>query len=279
MNLKKITISQLSELTGVNTVTLRAWERRYGLLIPQRSPKGHRYYSHDDVDTVIQILNLTEQGITVSKVKPLLNTDTNYDVTNDWKDYLDSIWKAAKSYNKNKIFQIYDEISREYPFSVSSVHFFIRITEKSQSMKDKSLYFCYLNNLLTDKINHSFYSIQQSKSPVKSVVILNNSPQLKNKVLLSGLILKEKNFHVEIFQGCEFKFINELVNELSVDYLIYVSNETPGESDIQSIEPNFVQLLFAGAKMKLNQEIISDSITNACVEGDPLDLLEHIIQE
>jgi len=32
----------LSELTGIPATTLRAWERRYGLLEPVRTPAGHR---------------------------------------------------------------------------------------------------------------------------------------------------------------------------------------------------------------------------------------------
>ena len=35
-------IRVVSQRTGVNSVTLRAWERRYGLLKPLRTPKGHR---------------------------------------------------------------------------------------------------------------------------------------------------------------------------------------------------------------------------------------------
>lgn len=58
-----ISITELSEKTGVNSVTLRAWERRYGLLKPQRTPKGHRFYTQADVDKVIKILNLIEQGV------------------------------------------------------------------------------------------------------------------------------------------------------------------------------------------------------------------------
>ncbi|MEC8483393.1 MAG: MerR family transcriptional regulator, partial [Pseudomonadota bacterium] len=46
----------LSEQTGVNSVTLRAWERRYGLLKPFRTEKGHRLYQPQDVDRVKKIL-------------------------------------------------------------------------------------------------------------------------------------------------------------------------------------------------------------------------------
>ena len=39
----------VSSLTGVNSVTLRAWERRYNLIRPQRTAKGHRLYTQRDV--------------------------------------------------------------------------------------------------------------------------------------------------------------------------------------------------------------------------------------
>ena len=42
-------IRVISRLSGVNTVTLRARERRYGLLTPTRTEKGHRLYSQEDV--------------------------------------------------------------------------------------------------------------------------------------------------------------------------------------------------------------------------------------
>lgn len=45
-------IGEVARLTGVNPVTLRAWERRYGLIKPQRTPKGHRLYPQDQVQRV-----------------------------------------------------------------------------------------------------------------------------------------------------------------------------------------------------------------------------------
>ena len=43
-------IREVSRLTGVNPVTLRAWERRYGLIQPTRTDSGHRLYSQADID-------------------------------------------------------------------------------------------------------------------------------------------------------------------------------------------------------------------------------------
>ncbi|WP_244613314.1 MerR family transcriptional regulator [Modicisalibacter radicis] len=66
-------IREVSRLTGVNSVTLRAWERRYGLLRPQRTPKGHRLYAGEDIRRVENILHWLDRGVSVSQVRELLD--------------------------------------------------------------------------------------------------------------------------------------------------------------------------------------------------------------
>jgi len=61
-------IGRVSELTGVNSVTLRAWERRYGLITPARTDSGHRMYSEDDVRLIGYVLEQLERGIPISGI-------------------------------------------------------------------------------------------------------------------------------------------------------------------------------------------------------------------
>ena len=42
-------IGEVAERCGINPVTLRAWQRRYGLLKPQRSEGGHRQFDEADI--------------------------------------------------------------------------------------------------------------------------------------------------------------------------------------------------------------------------------------
>lgn len=69
---KLLPIRDVVRLTDVNPVTLRAWERRYGLVQPLRTEGGHRLYSQEDVATIRHIMAWTERGIAVSKVGELL---------------------------------------------------------------------------------------------------------------------------------------------------------------------------------------------------------------
>ena len=69
-------ISTVSEMTGVNAITLRAWERRYGLLNPTRTEAGHRLYSAEDIEQIKQILGLLDQGISIGRVTSALDNIT-----------------------------------------------------------------------------------------------------------------------------------------------------------------------------------------------------------
>lgn len=55
-------IGEVSRRTGVAVPTLRAWERRYGLLAPARTDGGHRLYSDTDVTRVRSMQQLLEEG-------------------------------------------------------------------------------------------------------------------------------------------------------------------------------------------------------------------------
>jgi DNA-binding transcriptional MerR regulator len=80
-------IREVARQTGVNAITLRAWERRYGLIVPQRTPKGHRLFSSEHVQRILTILTWLNRGVAVSQVKPLLDTPQAFSesVENDWQ--------------------------------------------------------------------------------------------------------------------------------------------------------------------------------------------------
>lgn len=67
-------IREVARQTGVNAVTLRAWERRYSLVVPQRTSKGHRLYSSAQVQRVHEIMAWLNRGVSVSRVKHLLDS-------------------------------------------------------------------------------------------------------------------------------------------------------------------------------------------------------------
>jgi methanogenic corrinoid protein MtbC1 len=60
--------------TGVPADTFRAWERRYGVLRPQRTEGGHRLYSDWDVAIIRWLRDRTAEGMNISQAVQLLKS-------------------------------------------------------------------------------------------------------------------------------------------------------------------------------------------------------------
>jgi MerR family transcriptional regulator, light-induced transcriptional regulator len=52
--------------TGLTPDILRAWERRYGLPLPERSVGGHRLYSQKDIDLLKWLVARKREGLSIS---------------------------------------------------------------------------------------------------------------------------------------------------------------------------------------------------------------------
>jgi len=57
--------------TGLKPDTLRAWERRYGLPVPQRTDSGHRLYSQKDIQLLKWLIARQEEGMSISRAVEL----------------------------------------------------------------------------------------------------------------------------------------------------------------------------------------------------------------
>ena len=69
-------ISVAAELAGMHPQTLRIYEQR-GLIEPNRSPKGTRLYSQEDVDRLRRIQELTSQlGMNLAGVERVFELET-----------------------------------------------------------------------------------------------------------------------------------------------------------------------------------------------------------
>ncbi len=68
-------ISVAAELADMHPQTLRMYEAR-GLIEPKRSPKGTRLYSHDDVERLKRIQEMTtEYGLNLAGVERVLELE------------------------------------------------------------------------------------------------------------------------------------------------------------------------------------------------------------
>lgn len=62
------TIKDLENLTGIKAHTIRIWEQRYNFLKPQRTETNIRYYSNEELKTVLNISLLNKYGYKISHI-------------------------------------------------------------------------------------------------------------------------------------------------------------------------------------------------------------------
>ncbi len=65
-------IGAVASMLGVETATLRAWEERYGVVIPTRSTGAQRVYSRDELERLRFVVDLVEAGTTPADAHRLL---------------------------------------------------------------------------------------------------------------------------------------------------------------------------------------------------------------
>ncbi|MFN5911383.1 MAG: MerR family transcriptional regulator, partial [Bacteroidota bacterium] len=61
-------IRDLETLTGVKAHTLRIWEKRYGLIRPERTDTQIRTYSDHELVTLLNVALLNKNGLKISKI-------------------------------------------------------------------------------------------------------------------------------------------------------------------------------------------------------------------
>jgi len=71
------TIKDLENLSGVKAHTLRIWEQRYQFLKPSRTFTNIRYYSNDELKTILNIALLNKYGFKISHIDKMSPEEIN----------------------------------------------------------------------------------------------------------------------------------------------------------------------------------------------------------
>lgn len=112
-------IRTVSTLTGVNPITLRAWERRYGLVKPVRTEGGHRVYTRADIDNVHRILAMVESGVAIGRVRDALSAGGAVPARavdkGPWSDFRRRMIAAISQFDEKRLEDLYNELLSLHP--------------------------------------------------------------------------------------------------------------------------------------------------------------------
>ncbi len=163
-------IRTVAAQTGVTAVTLRAWERRYGLIRPQRTPKGHRLYTAADIARIQGILALLEQGISIGQVKPLLETATSTlrrppaaPSAGVWPEYRARMLRAIELFDEAALDSAYNDALSLYPVDLVIRNLAVPVLRHlgerweahATGVAEEHFFSVYLRNRIGSHVHHS----------------------------------------------------------------------------------------------------------------------------
>ncbi len=251
-------IRVLSEKTAVGTSTLRAWERRYGLLTPERTPKGHRLYSENDVRRVHKILDLMDDGHSLPAIADMLAADENYEsntVTSEKRlisDETSSVWTAfvkttldaTRDFNIERMDAIYNEATSLYPIDLVISNLIEPVLNKlgtgwiehpESGIAEEHFYTAWLKNRIGARFQHSYSHAKGSR------IICACLPGSFHEVglMLFALSALARGYRVLYFGA-----------DLPLDQLSYITRRSAAKAVV------------LGANMQLNNDLNAKLVTH-----------------
>jgi DNA-binding transcriptional MerR regulator len=75
MNPVKYSIRDLERLSGIKAHTIRIWEKRYGIIQPERTSTNIRYYSDSNLQKLLNISLLNKNGYKISHISEMTDDE------------------------------------------------------------------------------------------------------------------------------------------------------------------------------------------------------------
>lgn len=156
-------IRTVSSLTGVNAVTLRAWERRHGLVRPLRTRSGHRLYRRADVDTIHRIVALLDKGVSIGQVgNSLPLQETAVEGGDVWEALRQEMIAAISQFDEARLEDAYNSAQSRFSDDMVQRHVLSpllnelgeRWASAVGSVAEEHFFSAYLRNKLGARFHH-----------------------------------------------------------------------------------------------------------------------------
>ncbi len=233
-----VPIRDISRMTGVNTVTLRAWERRYGLLKPQRTGKGHRLYSRSDIEKVKEIQVWLGRGLAISKVNAILANKHHTGVV----DAIDSVWAeiaqkmrlALVELQRRPLERLFDELLAIYPAEmIADALIAPLLSELENGVYSAPSRLAFLNSVLIEQVYRVQNRQRHTANAVTVLVLSCHTHDSRLLPLLFNYSLLVNAFHAEFLGYLPSQEAIFCAQKLNAKALVVTGYEVLDASELQ----------------------------------------------
>ena len=240
-------IRVVSNETGVNAITLRAWERRYGLITPKRTAKGHRLYTEGDIRLIRKVVALLERGIPISQARSMLEngaaeTELVTSVPSQpsqWHQYRARLAQAVQDFDDATLAAILDEVTSFFPVDIALRFLLLPLHQQlkeqiSSPLGGARLHFfgAFLQGRLTARLADAPEADSNG-----TMVLANTTHDDDLELLLLGIMLRPLGIRILRLAGLVPPAeIAALINELSMQGAVIRVTGHPNDQQLQQLQ-------------------------------------------
>ncbi|ASP38674.1 hypothetical protein CHH28_08275 [Bacterioplanes sanyensis] len=193
-------IREFARLTGVNPVTLRAWERRYGIIKPHRTDKGHRLYDDEHIGRVKNILYWLDQGYPIRQVKLLMkdNSEQNQEQDDNWQSLQQQMITVATNLDGQRLDQLWTDGLACYPMAIYYERCLLPVLQHVRSQHEQPLLARSFEHLLRRKL-YTLIQQQQKNNDGPALLLATNHEDAELQLLACAYALGAAAFQVNYF--------------------------------------------------------------------------------
>jgi DNA-binding transcriptional MerR regulator len=287
-------IREVSRLTGVNPVTLRAWERRYGLIQPKRTESGHRLYAMADIERVHSVLAWLDRGVAVSKVGKILARTAplqalshlipNELVQADYAQWQEQVKAAVSAFDEVQLEQVYGQIFSSYPLTVAFQDILIPLWQQLLQRHEgfgQTSEWLFLDGFLRSRVLQRLLLVRVQQ-PRRVIVAALNDQCRELDVLLTALFLSSVDSAIQVLAlGQPFDELTLVCERVKPQALVLVSNHAPAHELPRRLNRLAMsldcQLMLAGDASDLAQENL-DGSSIGCLGSEGMVMRQRLKQ-
>jgi len=241
-------IRTVSHLTGVNAVTLRAWERRHGLIKPQRTPSGHRLYGPRQIEVIHSILGLLEKGLAISQVERALaapGADPARAEQGPWGSYRDRIVGAVARYDDDELEEVYSQALSLYPIETVTERLLLPVLQELgrrwKSGEGSVAEEHFFSNYVRNKLGARFHHRARTRTGRRILAACLPDEQHELGLLIFALAAHERGLHIVMLAAqTPLEELPTAARRARCDAIVLASTVTPPDGVIREKLPAMV---------------------------------------
>jgi len=191
-------IGDVAERCGINPVTLRAWQRRYGLLKPQRSEGGHRQFDEEDIRRIEEIKRWIKSGVPVGKVKALLE-DNQIAQHDGWLTLQEEMMALLRRINPDKLRMRIAELGETCSVDDIIDHIFVPVRQRlNLEQATARIMGSLLDGVLIDYVVVCLNNVRQRSDPDKDAFLLAWDTDDRTRLWLEAWRLSVQGWNIHV---------------------------------------------------------------------------------